>query len=338
MDSNAFADNGHEKKQNEVLYKARSPEMQEIIGGMPSWIIRWGVTVVVVLLVAIFTVAYFIKYPEITSAPVVIFNSDPPIIIKSATNGVIDSLYIRNNDTVQKGQILALFETEVDLRHLQHIDSLLHEIRTSVDLELAVAEYEWPDGSGLNELEPGYKDLLISINNYKKYGYGDKRIEYLQHIQDNIKIMMDYIHHWEEKYLIKSSIKGIVMYLQPLKEQYYASSEEELIAILPPTHNLSVVTGKIPATEYTKVKPGQKVLISLETFPMHEYGYLNGEIVTVSEVSVNNEYIVNIKLSNDLTTTNQHTIPKHAKLAGIAEIITEDKSVLNRLLSSTKLF
>lgn len=337
MDTTSFNKNGHEENKDEALYQARSPEIQEIVGGMPPWIIRWGVTVVTILLVVIFTAAYFIRYPEIASAPVVISNSDPPIIIKSTTIGVIDSFLVEDKDTVAKKQVLAFFETDINKVHLQYLDSLLHEFRKSVDLEI-ITQYEWPNSLELGELELGYKDLLISINNYRKYGYGEKKIEYIQKVQDNIKIMMDYIHRWKETYVLRSRVGGIVTYLQPMKNGYYASVDEELMAILPPTHNSPIVIGKIRSTHFTKVKPGQKVLISLDAFPSQEYGYLNAEVLAISEVSINNEYIVDMRLSNNLTTTNKRDIPRQAKLTGKAEIITNDKSVLDRLLSSTKLF
>lgn len=338
MDTTTFIGKEQKEQDSSVLYQTRSPEMQEIIGGMPSWIIRWGVTVIIVLLTMVFIAAYFIKYPEIAISSVLISNSAPPTIVKSTMNASIDSLLVKNNDTVIKGQTLVLFETEVNRGQLHFLDSVLHELREAVDLEMIIARYKFPDQLEINGLESSYKDLLIAINNYRKYGQGNKKAEYLQKIQDNVKVLIEYIHHWKEKHILTSTVNGVVNFIQPLKKNYYASFDQELIVIIPPTHNSPIVTGKIPSNEYAKVKRGQKVLIGLDAFPLQEYGYLNANVISVSEVSINNEYIVNMQLSNNLTTTYKQIIPTQAILTGRAEIITDDKSVLDRLLTSTKLF
>ena len=39
-----------------------SEEADEIIGTMPSWIVRWGITLIFVLLALLFLGCYFIRY------------------------------------------------------------------------------------------------------------------------------------------------------------------------------------------------------------------------------------------------------------------------------------
>ena len=55
-------------------YYENSP-IHEILGAVPSWITRWGVTVIAFSLVLFSLSAYFIRYPENVDVPVVVMGS-----------------------------------------------------------------------------------------------------------------------------------------------------------------------------------------------------------------------------------------------------------------------
>lgn len=47
-----------------------SEDVREIMGRAPSWVVRWGVTVVFLIFVGILVGCYYIRYPEVVAAPV----------------------------------------------------------------------------------------------------------------------------------------------------------------------------------------------------------------------------------------------------------------------------
>lgn len=53
-----------------------SRPVNEIMGDVPSWTIRWGVTIIFVTLMSIIAGAYFIKYPQTVTAPIMMTASD----------------------------------------------------------------------------------------------------------------------------------------------------------------------------------------------------------------------------------------------------------------------
>ena len=55
-----------------------SEEAQAILGRAPSWVVRWGVTVVFCILAGIVLGCYFIKYPQTVTAPISITTINPP--------------------------------------------------------------------------------------------------------------------------------------------------------------------------------------------------------------------------------------------------------------------
>ena len=50
--------------------KYRSPEIQAIVGKVPIWVVRWGMSVAFIVLILILFLSWVIKYPEIVSVEV----------------------------------------------------------------------------------------------------------------------------------------------------------------------------------------------------------------------------------------------------------------------------
>ncbi|MEG0788705.1 MAG: DUF5131 family protein [Alistipes sp.] len=95
-----------------------SPEADAILGKIPSWIVRWGVTVVAAVFVGILVGCYFIKYPDLVQAPVVITTINPPADLYARYDGLIDSIYVRDGETVEKGRLVAVLRNAADRRDL----------------------------------------------------------------------------------------------------------------------------------------------------------------------------------------------------------------------------
>ena len=55
-----------------VEIESRSSEVQELLGSVPSWITRYGVILLFVLLSLLVTGSWFFKYPDIIVAPVTV--------------------------------------------------------------------------------------------------------------------------------------------------------------------------------------------------------------------------------------------------------------------------
>jgi hypothetical protein len=52
------------------VYERHSSGMDHIMTKMPSWIIRWGTLVLLLLFSGLFVIAGFIRYPDVAAAPV----------------------------------------------------------------------------------------------------------------------------------------------------------------------------------------------------------------------------------------------------------------------------
>jgi hypothetical protein len=85
----------------------RSEEIQEIIGQIPPWVIRWGITVMLsVLLVCVFC-SFYIKFPDVLHADVIISSKDQPYRVSWYKNGPqMYNVYVKEGQQVKAGDTL----------------------------------------------------------------------------------------------------------------------------------------------------------------------------------------------------------------------------------------
>ena len=88
----------------------KSEEFQEVLGAVPSWILRWGITVLAVFLVILLIGSAIIKYPDVISAPIVLTGSTPPAAVVSHASGKLKELYVSDNQNVKTGDYLAVID------------------------------------------------------------------------------------------------------------------------------------------------------------------------------------------------------------------------------------
>lgn len=96
---------------NEINFRdLHSGEVQEIIGRAPRWVIRRGTLVITSIIVLLFAGAWFIRYPDVVSVPMVIASSAPPVKVVAGIDGVFKRGNITNGMYVTKGQPIGTIE------------------------------------------------------------------------------------------------------------------------------------------------------------------------------------------------------------------------------------
>lgn len=92
----------------------RSESVQEILSTPPNWMIRWGISIVFLVLLLLLVLSWFVKYPDFVSAEVLITTQNPPEKIEARINGKIETLLVKNQDPVTENQILAIIQNPSD--------------------------------------------------------------------------------------------------------------------------------------------------------------------------------------------------------------------------------
>ena len=73
----------------------RSESVQDILTRPPHWMIRWGNTIIFIILLMILLMSYFIKYPEFVPAPIIVTSQNPPEKLLSRTNSKIEKYLLK---------------------------------------------------------------------------------------------------------------------------------------------------------------------------------------------------------------------------------------------------
>lgn len=107
-------------------------DMQDIITAVPSWILRWGITVFFMVLVLIFSLSALIRYPDIVNASLKIVSPNAPKPVISKISGKLTRLLVHENETVSTGQALAYLESTGDHKAILSLFSSLKLIQTQL--------------------------------------------------------------------------------------------------------------------------------------------------------------------------------------------------------------
>lgn len=70
-----------EKEHTYKEIELRSEEVQEVMNRVPAWILRSGITVLFVIVVALVAGSYWFKYPDVIAAEVTVSTQDPPAYV-----------------------------------------------------------------------------------------------------------------------------------------------------------------------------------------------------------------------------------------------------------------
>lgn len=148
-----------------------SEEVQEIISDVPHWLLRWGLTVFILVLIAIVAFSAFIKMPDRVSGKLAIESSNRPEEIVPHREGKLVRLFIKENSNVDSGKLLGFIESNAKTEQVivmsQQIDQLQKQafkgnLNQLFGIQLKSAEH-------LGELQSSFLTFSESFNNFRSF-------------------------------------------------------------------------------------------------------------------------------------------------------------------------
>lgn len=177
-----------EEKNCEEEIQLRCEELQEIIGRKATFLERYGIIVmsVVVLLVIVFS--YFFQYPDTLEATVTITNSTPAIDIVAKTGGNLLDLPVKNGERVKAHSILGVVQNAALTQDVLAVEELMKDIYGEMIDEDAV--YQWMNSHNLQlgELQNSYnvfKNSCFLLHDFLELDYYPKKLRLQKRMQDN---------------------------------------------------------------------------------------------------------------------------------------------------------
>jgi multidrug resistance efflux pump len=421
-------------EEKEITLKTEA--VNEILSAPPVWIVRFGISIVFLLIVLFVALSAVIRYPDKMTGKATLTTNNPTVILVPKLSAKISSLLIKNNQLVDIGEVLAVLENTASYTDVLKIDSLVNQLSErvnrsdSIDLELigkfgtdfnlgtvtgdylkllgslkdyalftqtnpqqreirllnadlleykqlltkyqeqiSIAEQEFKlvDKDFLRD-EVLYGNKVISAKEFEdrkraflqaKKNYEGQKIILsntnitvnnteksilqlqIQHfeqqskqrgaIQANLQGLQTSLKDWQQNYLIKSPIKGTVSFYGVWSVNQSIKAGEEMFSVIPDQKQDIVAKMLLPVSNSGKVKIGQQVNVKLSDFPFTEYGMLNGTVKAISQVPNKGNYMVDIVLPHGMKTSYNKTLKYKPEMEAQAEIITDNKTVLQRI-------
>lgn len=143
--------------------------------------------------------------------------------------------------------------------------------------------------------------------------------------------MVNSLKSWENRYLIKSTNDGSVLLGKGWSINNRVSVGDTICSVISEYKGHPKGHIKLSQHQVADIAIGDKVNIELSKFPSHTYGYLLGEVSSVSYVPSNKTYAVEVELPDGMYTTSKLEVDYEVGLVGKAEIITSSRSILSRI-------
>ncbi len=106
----------------------RSESVQEVLSNPPAWIVRYGISIIFIIIVFTLIGSWFVKYPDIISAKAIITSVNPPQRLESKVNSRIAKIYVSNSQKVKKGQVLAILESTANYQDVIKLSQTIQAI------------------------------------------------------------------------------------------------------------------------------------------------------------------------------------------------------------------
>ena len=146
--------------------EVKTEAVNELLTAVPKWIVRWGISIIFLIILLMLSLSFFIKYSDTLSAKTTITTTNPPVTLIAKTNGKISELNVRNNQSVQKGAVLMVIENSVKYLDVNKVvrlmDTLQSQLKIGAPLEINVN-----DSLQMGSLTPDFLAFLKSYNEYK---------------------------------------------------------------------------------------------------------------------------------------------------------------------------
>ena len=181
----------------------RSGEVQEILGGVPSRIVRYGILVFVAIFSLIILFSFIFYYPDILRSNIVVTTENPPATLVARATGKIDQLFVEDKDHVQAGQTIALIENPADYNDVLELEQMIIEVQPAFDTLTFTVSQRFNKSLQLGAVQEYYSQFLTrydELNEFYQRNYYILKEESYKEQLKNARILYDRL--WEQKVAI----------------------------------------------------------------------------------------------------------------------------------------
>lgn len=182
-----------ENKKNDDI-EIREHEIEHILGRTPGILLHIGITVIFVVFLVILVGSSFFSYPDMISAPIRLVTEHAPAPLVCKMGGKLMEIRVKDNITVNPGNILAVLENTANVQDMLNLYAVL-EGKDSTGL----TEIVFGNELRLGDVQAAYaawKYTRIAYDNFRQLKYHERRI---QAMKEQIGYMKEYIGYGNQQ-------------------------------------------------------------------------------------------------------------------------------------------
>lgn len=198
--------------------------------------------------------------------------------------------------------------------------------------------------------EREYQNIILSISQIREAIVNAERIYkgaeinraqdesiFLNAVTQSYMNLKKSIADWELNYVLISNLTGHVSFLNYWDKNQKVDQGSLVFTIIPISNKNYIAKLRAPSLNSGKIKNGQKVNIKIENYPDTEFGLLSGKVSSISMIADSEGfYYIDVMLAEKLITSYQHELVFKQEMKGLAEIITEDRRLIERFFSQLR--
>lgn len=154
-------------------------EVQDIMGRIPSWIERWGISVIFSVVALLLLGSCLFRYPETVMAEMTLTGHSPVLPLVARSSGKLTRVMVEEGMCVEAGMVLATIENsacEADISNLMELLIRLDERPDSLYKQLSMRDGGWKLGEA-QQTYTSFMNQLFEIVNYNHMNYYSQKRE-----------------------------------------------------------------------------------------------------------------------------------------------------------------
>ncbi|TGD57657.1 HlyD family secretion protein [Flavobacterium humi] len=113
------------EEKNKDTFELRSEEVQDILTRVPHWMIRWGTVLIFGIIIMLFVISWFLRYPDVVATEIVITTNIPPEKLVAKTTGKIEAIFVKDKAVVREDTPLAIIENSANYNDVFLLQQLI---------------------------------------------------------------------------------------------------------------------------------------------------------------------------------------------------------------------
>lgn len=146
--------------------KIYSEEVRDVLSAPPKAIFKWGNTILLFFIFLLGLLSWFIKYPDIIRAEVLITTQNPPEKLVARTTGKIQKIWIKNQEKITANTPIAIIENAANYEEVFLLKSIVDTLKYDTAFNFPFEKYSF---SQLGSIENAFTNFKNNYTTYRQY-------------------------------------------------------------------------------------------------------------------------------------------------------------------------